>query len=675
MMGAKPVDALQNCKDVQFMFARGSGTPYGGSDEWRSLISSLYSRVPQTSMSFGAYEANYPAVEITFTVGLGALVSGGDAFNFGESVKTGGKDMVNFYHTTLASCPNTKFVVMGYSQGARAVAEALPQIDPRNVLYVATFGDPNLYLPEGATGNPPACRGQDLSRYRAYAPNCNTHAGVLGARKPYELSGYEGKVGIWCENDDLICGSSNNLFVNAGHLKYASGRHIDEAVQKAVLIIKKEILGESVTNVVREQATMDTAILIDTTGSMSGYIHKYRAEALRLAQKTFATGGRVALYEYGDLEEFKVKQLCDFSCSLDEFVDKLDNIKVGGGGDTKESALNGLLSVMNTLEWQRGATKSIVLLTDAAYHSPDRDGTTLKQVVDRSLEIDPVNIYVIVDGDIQTKYLELTNLTGGRVFGFDEMDLATEYIVARPVVILPFENYYGELGEEFNFDASESYGVGAEIEHYEWDLAGDGDFEYTTKEAAFSTSFSEAGERFVVVKAVAIDGSSGTMSAKVIVGNNKETQKDLLIKNLNATKISMSEVALKWENSENTSYVLISVNSVLLGYVPVDNGEIIVGDLDFSKDTRFSLVGMDGEFNIGEYIDVLLAAEMDTGTTPVEPSTDGELAIADDASSAGTFSAPNTGEGKATAISSLSLWPLIVVFGLIVVIGLNDERL
>ena len=79
-----------------------------------------------------------------------------------------------------------------------------------------------------------------------------------------------------------------------------------------------------------------------------------------------------------------------------------------------------------------GATKSLVILTDASYHNPDLDGTTLDQVVALSKMIDPVNIYVITRGDVVSYYEEMTERTDGRVavIGVDEISL-TDYIVAR----------------------------------------------------------------------------------------------------------------------------------------------------------------------------------------------------------------------------------------------------
>ena len=117
------------------------------------------------------------------------------------------------------------------------------------------------------------------------------------------------------------------------------------------------------------------------------------------------------------------------------FESELDSIRAENIDDSDswpESDLNAALTAMNELEWRVGATKSLVILTDASYHNPDLDGTTLDQVVALSKMIDPVNIYVITRSDVVSYYEEMTERTDGRVavIGVDEISL-TDYIVAR----------------------------------------------------------------------------------------------------------------------------------------------------------------------------------------------------------------------------------------------------
>ena len=105
---------------------------------------------------------------------------------------------------------------------------ALNNINPEKVLYVANFGDPKLYLPEGNR----ACKNIGISNYRVYAPDCNIKEGILGAIKPYQPDGYYDKLGIWCNKTDFICGSSVNLLkLFDAHTSYNSKDGYDKLAE------------------------------------------------------------------------------------------------------------------------------------------------------------------------------------------------------------------------------------------------------------------------------------------------------------------------------------------------------------------------------------------------------------------------------------------------------------
>jgi hypothetical protein len=87
---------------------------------------------------------------------------------------------------------------------------------------------------------------------------------------------------------------------------------------------------------------------------------------------------------------------------------------------------------MNSLEWKYGATKSLVVLTDAGFLSPDRDGVSIEQVIKLSKEIDPVNFYIITEPENADDYTLLAEGTGGQVVtNLDELSLLTDYIMER----------------------------------------------------------------------------------------------------------------------------------------------------------------------------------------------------------------------------------------------------
>ena len=213
-----------SCPGLQFVFVRGSGQELYNSDDWRSFRDSALELVEKRGFSYKILDLPYPAVSVTRpAVAFGAFVSAGQSFRFGKSVKEGVVSLVTYRASVQRSCPDTRWVLVGYSQGAAVLASALSHFEASEVVYVAMMGDPGLYLPEGRGVWPDACKGRRLSRYRVGVPNCHTDNGSLGARNPYELSHLRGKYGLWCNYNDFICGSSKNLMNNGGHMAYVSG--------------------------------------------------------------------------------------------------------------------------------------------------------------------------------------------------------------------------------------------------------------------------------------------------------------------------------------------------------------------------------------------------------------------------------------------------------------------
>ncbi len=215
---ATPVSAV-TCDDIKIVYARGSGQTLG-MKEFKTLKSNIeLELVGLEETTYDFYELGtdsyaghkYPAIGLDFFKVISAKISAGSAFDYGKSVAEGSAELTAYIEVISKTCPNTKFVLAGYSQGAQVISISTPKINPEKVLYAATFGDPKLYLPEGKGITPPACAGKNLSTYRAYVPNCKTYQGSLGAKKPYEESGWTGKLGLYCNDKDLICGSGINL--------------------------------------------------------------------------------------------------------------------------------------------------------------------------------------------------------------------------------------------------------------------------------------------------------------------------------------------------------------------------------------------------------------------------------------------------------------------------------
>ena len=412
-----------SCPDLKIIFARGSGEARWNGQNYLTFKNELVEKLKLTDLNYDFLDLDYPAIGIeSLEVLLGAYIGGGEAYSFGDSVQKGVSALIS----EVRSCPSTKYVVAGYSQGAIVVSKAIQSLNPEKIIYAATFGDPKIYLPEGSGLMPSACKGKNLSNYRIYVPDCWAHEGLLGGYNPYQPNGYTDKLGTWCNQADIFCSSHYSI---KSHTSYvADGLYADAA----------KVIFDKITKAFKiENAFVslhDTAILIDATASMNDLIDDYKAEALNLAEKTLAAGGRVALYDYRDLADpYELKEYCDFeTCTLEKFKNGLDKIETDDGGDAPESLLSASFNMMKKLDWKYGSTKSVVVLTDAGYHEPDLDGISFADVVNLSKSIDPVNFYVITPGGMIAEYNNLANATGGAVVNSaSDLSLLTNQIMGR----------------------------------------------------------------------------------------------------------------------------------------------------------------------------------------------------------------------------------------------------
>ncbi|MBR3257230.1 cutinase family protein [Candidatus Saccharibacteria bacterium] len=457
---AESYDPNFNCSDIKLVYARESGAELGDLN-YERFTTAFLGAFKDSGLSIGIYELgtkeggydgnSYPSPGVgietwqRFKTSIGAFISAGETYSYGESVKEGAREMVYFVNRYSSACPNSKIVLAGYSQGAQVVSLSLQSLAPSKIYAALTFGDPKLYLPEGKfnplTVSTPACsEGRAVhSPYRANVPDCYAYKGILGGYVPYQPSSeYDGKVHAYCQFHDIIC----SAYIDpdrwySGHASYKETGAYDVASKKVYDMIFE----------IEENPVKNLAILFDATESMNKMIGKYKSDTIKSAKKVLSEGGKVALYTFGDLKERDIEQLCDFStCSEENISSLINSIETKGGGDDPESVLSGSYKMMQELHWSFGANKSVLVVTDNKPLNPDRDGTTLAQVKSLSYEIDPVNIYVLTKPSMADAFSELTSLTNGKVYTTDDED-----------ALALFETDFS------SFDPAETYNSGAPV--------------------------------------------------------------------------------------------------------------------------------------------------------------------------------------------------------------------
>ncbi|KAA1093096.1 hypothetical protein PGT21_025081 [Puccinia graminis f. sp. tritici] len=200
--------STSKCPSYYMIGARGTGEGPNGSLAYTTLYQKVLSAVPGGAKE----ELDYSTI-----------------VEYSTTVKQGAQTEARFIIETLAKCPQTLFVLLGYSKGAMVQTQALNMKEiPRNrIAAVVLFGNP--YFRAGLPQN--KCGG-------------NTGMGNVsrsGVRMPSELSD---RVYDCCAPRDKVCQSIAHGS-NQPHGSYP-GRHEDNATQFVIQKLRARLFRPAV---------------------------------------------------------------------------------------------------------------------------------------------------------------------------------------------------------------------------------------------------------------------------------------------------------------------------------------------------------------------------------------------------------------------------------------------
>ncbi|KAA1248331.1 cutinase family protein [Mycobacterium simiae] len=171
-----PAATADPCSDVAVVFARGTHQEPGLGNVGQSFVESLTAQAGGRSV--GVYAVNYPAND-----------------DYHTSATLGSDDASANIQSTVSSCPNTKIVLGGYSQGATVIDLASVAASPsaaNHVAAVALFGEPSSGFSSMLWG------GQPL-------PTINPI--------------YSSKTISLCAPDDPICTGGGNIMAHVSYIE------------------------------------------------------------------------------------------------------------------------------------------------------------------------------------------------------------------------------------------------------------------------------------------------------------------------------------------------------------------------------------------------------------------------------------------------------------------------
>ncbi|MFF5363265.1 cutinase family protein [Streptomyces scabiei] len=180
---ATPIATAAACTDIDVVSARGTFEPGTlGFIVGDPVYAALQQKIAGTSLS--SYKVNYPA-DLSPT-----------------SAAQGNADLVNHVRSQAAACPNQRFVLVGYSQGANVVDNSIgissagavvgspivatlpAALEPR-VSAVLLFGNPIRAIGKSVTGT---YQSRTIDFCAAGDPVCENGGGDVGAHLGYRAN-------------------------------------------------------------------------------------------------------------------------------------------------------------------------------------------------------------------------------------------------------------------------------------------------------------------------------------------------------------------------------------------------------------------------------------------------------------------------------------------------------
>lgn len=168
--------AAEACPDVQVVFARGTFEPAGVGGVGQAFVDALRARTPGKSVD--VYAVNYPA-SLDFATAADGVI-----------------DAKNKVMATTNTCPNTKVVLGGYSQGAAVAAYITEDSVPQGFV-----------LPPGLSGPMPASVADRVAGVVLFGKPSSGFLQMIYTGAPPITVGprYVGKTDDVCIPEDPVC--------------------------------------------------------------------------------------------------------------------------------------------------------------------------------------------------------------------------------------------------------------------------------------------------------------------------------------------------------------------------------------------------------------------------------------------------------------------------------------
>lgn len=255
-----------------------------------------------------------------------------------------------------------------------------------------------------------------------------------------------------------------------------------------------------------QSSDLDIIFNIDTSGSMNYLLNHAKSNIKTIINQIRAKSStaRFAIITFRDYPEitnrpydYHAKVNLDFSSDINKIQQAINDLDVGHGGDTPETALSGILAGLN-LQWRAGVHKTVITITDAPPHDPEPiSGLTSAQIIKRAFEVDPAELYFIELQKTESEaYSLMAESTGGKIFQTNTglvSDILVKTIDTTASKPHAWINgpYITKIGRPLEIDGGGSYSKVGKIIKYEWDFDSDGKIDRTSTQPFITHIFSK----------------------------------------------------------------------------------------------------------------------------------------------------------------------------------------
>ena len=184
------------------------------------------------------------------------------------------------------------------------------------------------------------------------------------------------------------------------------------------------------------KGTADIVFVLDISGSMSSPISNVKNNLISFANAIDAAGisARYAIVTYSDFtcssdpkEDSQIVKngASDWYITAEEARVAINGISLAGGGDTPETAVDGIMHAKTELSTRQDARVFYVLLTDADNKMSNNYGVSNMAQCGQILADADINLSVICPTGYYSHYSPLTSVTGGASLNISSSSFGT----------------------------------------------------------------------------------------------------------------------------------------------------------------------------------------------------------------------------------------------------------